>query len=204
MWKGAYRASSSNGFYRNGLVAFLTERFGDYPQALELVQQALQSEPDNTELILTAANIYQRLGNHEVAIRAYREILKLKPRSPHIYDAIGYSLIFLGRYDDAIASFQAALVIDPGRFVSHKGLGAVYSRQGRNADVIREYETAVKMGDDDVDSRAFLCNQYWAANRYEEAEACLKYVLTREPHHKSAMQLYPYIAKALEHSHHER
>ena len=45
MWEGAYTASSFEDFYRDGLVAFLTERFGDYPQALALVREALDQQP---------------------------------------------------------------------------------------------------------------------------------------------------------------
>jgi len=203
MWKGANRASPSDELYRNGLVAFLTERFGDYPQALDLVEHALQAEPHNTELMLTAANLHQRLGQHEIAIRAYGKILELRPRSPHIYDAIGHSLTSLERYDDAIASFQAAISIYARRPESHRGLGTVYAVQGRNADAIREYETVLEMGDGDINTRTFLCHQYWVANRYRDAESCLKYVLRRDPHNKSAIQLYPYVTQGLEHSTHE-
>jgi tetratricopeptide (TPR) repeat protein len=204
MWKGAHRVSPSDELYRNGLVAFLTERFGDYPQALDLIQQALQSEPHNTELMLTAANLHQRLGQHEIAIREYREILELQPGRPHIHDAIGFSLMFLEHYDDAVASFQKAISMNSRRPESHRGLGSVYALQKRTADSIREYETVIQMGDDDIGTRASLCGQYWASNRYRDAESCLKYVLRRDPHNTSAMQLYPYVANALEHSRHER
>lgn len=203
MWKGANRASPSDELYRNGLVAFLTERFGDYPQALDLVEHALVAEPHNTELMLTAANLHQRLGQHEIAIREYAKILEMRPRSPHIYDAIGHSLTSLERYDDAIASFQAAISMNARRPQSHRGLGAVYAVQGRNADAIREYETVLKMGDGDINTRTFLCHQYWVANQYREAESCLKYVLRNDPHNKSAIQLYPYVTQGLEHSTHE-
>ena len=203
MWKGANRAFPSDELYRNGLVAFLTERFGDYPQALDLVEHALVAEPHNTELMLTAANLHQRLGQHEIAIREYGKILEMRPRSPHIYDAIGHSLTSLERYDDAIASFQAAISMNARRPESHRGLGTVYAVQGRNADAIREYETVLEMGNGDINTRTFLCHQYWVTNRYPEAESCLKYVLRRDPHNKSAIQLYPYVTQGLEHSKHE-
>jgi Tfp pilus assembly protein PilF len=69
-------------------------------------------------------------------------------------------------------------------------------------DSIREYETALQVGGDDIDTRAFLCTQYWAANRYLDAEACLKHVLRHDPHNKSAMQIYPYVMKGLEYGKH--
>jgi tetratricopeptide (TPR) repeat protein len=203
MWKEAYTASSSDKFYRDRLVSFLIDRFGDYPQALDLVHQALAQEPQDTDLLEQSASLHQRLGKHEGAIRLYREILALQPPSPGIFDAIGQSLIYLERYDDAIASFQRALDIDAHRPQSHHGLGRAYAQQGRHADSIREYETALQLGGDDIDTRAYLCTQYWAVNRYQDADACLKHVLRRDPHNKSAMQIYPYVMKGLKHSRHE-
>jgi tetratricopeptide (TPR) repeat protein len=204
MWKGAHTASGLDGFYRDGLVAFLTERFGDYPQALKLAHQALDQDPQNKDMLRRVASLYQRLGKHDEAIRFYRTLLSLQPRDESAMDAIGYSLVSLERYEEAIASYQSALTINPSRRESHSGLGALYARQGRNADAIREYETALQIGGDDVDTRAFLCTQYWATNRYEDAEACLRHVLRQDPHNKSAMQIYPYVMKGLEHSRHER
>lgn len=204
MWQGAYAASPLDGFYRDSLAAFLTERFGDYPQALDLVREALDQQPQNTDLLERAGNLYQRLGKHEDAIRLFRDLLTLQPRSPNILDSIGYSLVSLEHYDDAIGSFQNALAINPRRPQSHSGLGAVYARQGRYADSIHEYETALEIGGDDINTRAFLCTQYWATNRYQDAEACLKHVLRHDPHNKSAMQIYPYVTKGLEYGKHER
>ena len=204
MWKGAYAASPSDGFYRDGLVAFLIERFGDYPQALELVRQALGEEPQNKELVERFASLHQRLGKHDDAIRLYRDLLALKPHNPGAWDAIGYSLSSLERYDEAAVAYQRALAINSIRPQSHSGLGAVYARQGRYADSIREYEAALEVGGDDINTRAYLCSQYWAVNRYDDAEACLKHVLQRDPHNKTAMQIYPYVMKGLEHSRHER
>lgn len=204
MWKGAYTVSPSDGFYRDSFVAFLSQRFGDYPQALELARQALNEEPRNADLLGRVANLYQRLGQHEDAIRFYRDILALQPRNPSVLDAIGYSLVYLERYDDAVASYQDALAINANRPESHSGLGAVYARQRRYTDSIREYETALQIGGDDIDIRAFLCSQYWGTTRYRDAEACLKHVLRRDPHNKSALRIYPYVMMSLEHGEHER
>ncbi len=204
MWKGAYMTSSSDEFYRDGLVSFLIDRFGDYPQALDLVGQALAQDPQNTDLLERSATLHQRLGKHEEAIRLYRVVLTLQPPSPDTLDAIGHSLISLERFDDAVASFQHAIAINARRPQSHSGLGAAYAQQRRYADSIHEYEIALQIGGDDIGIRASLCGQYWLTNRYHDAEACLKHVLRRDPYNKSAMQLYPYVVNALEHSEHER
>jgi tetratricopeptide (TPR) repeat protein len=204
MWKGAFDAGSSDAFYRNGLIVFLSERFGDYPQALGLVTAGLAQQPQDLDLLDRAARLNQLLGNHEQAIRHYHDMLALRPNISAAYYGIGNSFTFLERFDDAIHAYQSALAINPDSAQSHSGLGGVYARKNRIQDSIREYETALQVGGDEINTRAFLCTQYWAANRYHDAEACLKHVLRHDPHNKSAMQIYPYVMKGLEYDKHAR
>jgi tetratricopeptide (TPR) repeat protein len=197
MWKGAFGAAPADLFYRNSFTAFLSERFGDYPQALNLIQEALTQEPQNTDLLKRAANLNQRLGNHDQAIATYREVLALRPHSPDILDAIGTSLVFLERYDDAIRSYQEALAINASRPESHSGLGAAYARQNKSHDAIREYETALTLGGENIEVRSYLCGQYYMTDQYQKAESCLRQVLRSDPQNKAAMHIYPYVMKNL-------
>lgn len=197
MWKGAFDASSRETFHRNDLIAFLSERFGDYPQALELVMEGLTQEPGNFDLLDRAATLNQLLGHHEQAIQYYREILALRPGNLAAYDGIGNSFTLLERLDDAIHAYKSALAIDPDRFQSHTGLAGAYARQKRVQESIHEYEIAIRLGENDITFRSFLCSQYSVAGQYRESATCLEQVLTREPHNKGALQLYPYVMKNL-------
>jgi tetratricopeptide (TPR) repeat protein len=204
MWKGAFDSAPNDAFYRNGLIAFLSERFGDYPQALGLVTAGLTQHPDDLNLLDRSARLNQLLGDHDQAIRHYRDMLALRPDIAAAYYGIGNSYTYLERFDDAVHAYQSALAINPGSAQSHSGLGGVYARQNRMQDSIREYETALQVGGDDINTRAYLCTQYWAANRYHDAEGCLKHVLRQDPHNKSAMQIYPYVMKGLDYGKHAR
>ena len=85
-----------------------------------------------------------------------------------------------------------------GWFAPMYGAGRLESRN------IREYETALQLGDDDINIRAYLCNQYWAVNRYRDADTCLKHVLHLDPHNNSALYIYPYVLMSLEQGERER
>ena len=204
MWKGAYQAAPADEVYRDSLIDFLTERFGDYPQALDLAVQALHDQPHSKELLLRVASLQQRMGRHQEAIGVYRDLVSLQPSDTRALIGIGFSLVSLEQYDEAIATYRQALAIHSDDPTAYSGLGSVYGRQGRYADSIREYETALLVGGDDLNIRSFLCTQYWAANRYRDAEACLKHVLRYDPYNKSAMQIYPYVMKGLEFAAHDR
>jgi tetratricopeptide (TPR) repeat protein len=197
MWMGAFEASPGDVFYRNGLTVFLLARFGDYPQALELVMGGLAQWPGNYDLLDRAAELNQLLGHHEQALQYYRELLALRPTNPSTYDAIGNSLASLERFDEAIQAYKSALAINPARPRSHTGLAAVYSRQKRVQESIYEYEAALRLGENDATLKSFLCDQYYLAGQYRDAAACLQQFLRQDPHNKGAMQLYPYVMKNL-------
>jgi tetratricopeptide (TPR) repeat protein len=170
MWTGAVNAAPSDPFYLEYLSAFLSDRLGDYPKALQLLEQALSQDNGNIALLKRAAFVQQRLGLHERAIQTYRDILALQPQSPEMFDGIGNSLIALERYDEAIATYQAAMKMSPSRSQPHSGLGATYARQGKRHEAIREYETALELGEDSIDVHAYVCNQYSTAPTYRAAE----------------------------------
>lgn len=197
MWKGAFEASPGEAFHQNGLIAFLSERFGDYPQALELVMAGLTQWPGNYDLLDRAARLNQLLGHHEQAIHYYRDLLALQPKNPVLYDGIGNSLTYLERFDEAIHAYESALAINPARHQPHTGLAGVYARQKRVQESIHEYEIAIRFGEDGITFKSFLCSQYSVAGQYREAATCLEQVLEREPHNKGAIQLYPYVMKNL-------
>lgn len=197
MWKGAVEASPKDQFHRANLIAFLTERFGDYPQALEYVEAGLSDWPQNKELLGQAAKLHFNLGHAEEAIGYYRQLLTVQPRNPTFYEAIGMSLETLERYDEAVQTYQMALAIDPARSYAHRGLGNVYAKQKRVQESIVEYETAIKLGDNDLTVKTYLCQQYVYTGQYRQAATCLEQVLKRDPNNKGAQHLYPYVRKGL-------
>lgn len=197
MWKSAVGANPSDQFHRANLIAFLTERFGDYPQALEYVNAGLRESPQNLELLSRAAKLHFNLGHVEEAIGFYRALLTIQPRNPSLYEEIGMSLENLDRYEEAAQNYQMALAINPARSAAHRGLGYVYAKQKRVQDSIVEFETAIELGDNDLTLKTSLCQQYAYIGQYRQAATCLEQVLKRDPNNKGAQHLYPYVKQGL-------
>ncbi len=197
MWKGAVEAKPNDQFHRANLIAFLTERFGDYPQALAYVEAGLRESPQDLELLNRAAKLHFNLGRVEEAIGFYRTLLSVQPRNPSLYEEIGVSLETLERYEEAVQNYQMALAINPARSYPHRGLGYVYAKQKRVQDSIVEFETAIRLGDTDLTLKTSLCQQYAYIGQYRQAATCLEQVLKRDPNNKGAQHLYPYVKQGL-------
>jgi Tfp pilus assembly protein PilF len=61
---------------------------GDYTQALEDTNKAMELRPANSIFIDTRASVYQALGDIEKAISSWEEALKLDPDNAQIKDKL--------------------------------------------------------------------------------------------------------------------
>ena len=197
MWKGAYAAEPDDLFYADSYIRFLSERMGDLHQALKVSLRALETSPDNPDMLRHAGDVNQRLGEYEQAIRYYRQLLVLAPRSVEAHENIGLSLIEMGKYKEAITEFHAALAIDPNRPVGHRGLGWIYQTQQRYKEAIAEFETALRFGVNDINILATLCSLYHAETNYQLAADCFKEVIAQDPKNSIAINMLPYTLKNL-------
>lgn len=197
MWKGAYDAAPDDLFYADSYIRFLSERMGDLHQALKVTIRALDTSPDNVEMLHHAADMNHQLGEYEQAIRYYHQLLGLAPRSVEAHENFGLSLLEMQQYDEAIAEFSTALAINPNRPIGHLGLGWVYQHQQRHKEAISEFETALRFGVRHITILANLCSLYVFDTQYQRAVDCFKEVIAQEPNNSTARNMLPYALKNL-------
>ena len=75
-------SAKSNQLYNNAL---LQEQDGNYQQALNYIDKALQYSPDDAVLNIKLAGIQESLGNYPEAIKAYQKAISLRPNDGFLY-----------------------------------------------------------------------------------------------------------------------
>ncbi len=198
MWSAASEAAVNDLFYERCLVAFLTDRLGDYSQALKRTLAALAYRPADRDLQRQAAMIYQERGQHADALQVYESLLDSGLRNDYrIYYDMGVSYEGLGNYERAIQAYEKALQVNASAAWAHAGLGRVYVQERRIDEAIRSYEAAVRLNPNELSLRAYLCQEYYLIGSYTQAASCFEEVLRRDPHHRAANRLYPYVRQNL-------
>ena len=86
---------------------------GLYKEALNLIDYALEIDPNNDEILNDKANALSNLDENDAALLYYRKSLDINPRNPNTLTNLGYNYYKLGKYDLAIETFDEALAIDP-------------------------------------------------------------------------------------------
>ena len=98
------------------LEAELLNERRDYEAAFDVLSQALESMPDNSQLLYTRALAAERLNRLDILERDLLRILEKTPDDPNALNALGYTLADrTDRYEEARTYLDRAIQLKTGR-----------------------------------------------------------------------------------------
>ena len=119
------------------------------PAALDLLEQALVSQPDQPDLLYESALLAEKLGRMETLESRLRRLIELRPDSAQAYNALGYSYADRNlRLAEARELIEKALKLAPDDTFIIDSLGWVLYRQGDLAGALSALERAYAQRDD--------------------------------------------------------
>lgn len=151
-----------------------------WPAAYQLLAEASQRFPDDTELLYEQALLAEKLGRHEEMEQLLRRVMVLKPDQQHAFNALGYSLAERNlRLAEARELIGRALEMAPGDPYITDSLGWVEFRLGRREEAERLLREAYQRRPD-TEIGAHLGEVLWALGRQEEARRIWRESLARD------------------------
>ncbi|WP_052408659.1 O-linked N-acetylglucosamine transferase family protein [Paraburkholderia acidipaludis] len=114
-----------------GKVLTLTyHRLGQYDVALENGLKTLELSPDDPQVLLIVAGLYQVRHNMREAARHCERLVKLAPGNSEALRLMGVIKVDLGELDEAERLGRLAIDIQPGA-LAYNSLGVALMKQGR-------------------------------------------------------------------------
>jgi tetratricopeptide (TPR) repeat protein len=104
---------------------------GEFKEALNYFQEAVETSPDDTEAWFGLGNCYIGLEQPAEAIEAYQQVIRTDPANANAYFNLGHYYRQLGRYEEAVATFRDALAANPKHLPSHFEMGKALGQMGR-------------------------------------------------------------------------
>lgn len=92
-------------------------------QAARHLQRALQLDPANLDIIMSAASLLFTLGRLDQTIAAEKYAHSRDPVNSLVYSNLGNHYLAAKRWDEAIATFQTALRLSPDMMIVHGMIG---------------------------------------------------------------------------------
>ena len=94
-------------------IALIYKELGDNEKALEAIETARNSNPDDVALITTAANIYYELGDKENFKKSMALAIEKEPNNALLYYNLGVISTELGEKESAIDYYKNSIDLDP-------------------------------------------------------------------------------------------
>jgi adenylate cyclase len=110
---------------------------GDYETAIEFVERAVASNPNDPATWRDGGWMYKYAGQYEQAIRSFERGMRLGPLDPLLHNSlagIGFALIELRRFDEAVAVSKKALRQNSSDGAASRGLASALAHLGRDAE----------------------------------------------------------------------
>jgi len=141
-WKSLWR----NDWYSEDEVLFQEISYltnsGDYLDALDLIDQALEGAADRASLLTARGTVFHHMGNYQNSIQAYTAAIDLSRMNPESFYGRAQSFMALGKFKDAIPDLKRTMQLQPEKLELLKELGEAHRAAGnfdQAAEVIEEY-----------------------------------------------------------------
>ena len=149
--------------------------------ALELLNAALDLQPDHEELLYARSLIHERRGDINAVERDLRRIIDRDPDNATALNALGYTLTNLtDRHLEAVSLIERALEIKPEDPAILDSLGWAYFRLGR-LDAAEEMLARAYAQFPDPEVAAHLGEVLWMLEREDEARRIWQEAMDNEP-----------------------
>jgi serine/threonine-protein kinase len=160
-------------------LGVLESGIGQYENAVEEFQHALEREPDSDDALLGLAFAYQRLGRQVDAEQTFKRAIALRPRYWAGYSRIGEFYHRVGRFADAEQMFRQVIAILPDSWRGYSNLGAELYVQGKSDPAIAAFEKSWSLRPNYQSASNLGTLYYFEKADYQRAAAAYKRALTQ-------------------------
>ena len=172
--------------YFKGLNHLLNEQ---QDQAIDAFIEAVQHDPDTSELHFALGNLFRRRGEYERAVRVHQHLLSRADLSPHDHDRAQHALALDYLKAGLLDRAEAALRQLEGTAFENQARLALLSIYERSRDWAHASEIAAKLNDSGPASfqgrlAHYLCEQAQALSPRDEAariEDLLRQAIAQAP-----------------------
>jgi choline-sulfatase len=165
------------------------EQMGQYRRAIQVLQHALDVKVETDKIYSRLGIDYLHLNQLDKAIEAMTQASRINPADVNNLLNLGMAYLRLGRVDDAEKAFRAATVQDEHYAPAHNGLGLVAVQREDTETARREFEKALEVNPNELNSLLDLGILYQKTGNKEQALHYLQLFLSKAPRGQFADQI---------------
>ena len=165
--------AAPHNIYAKLYYAVVLGNIGKYGEAIKLLDQALEIDPDSWGANYNLGYTYYRLGELDEAERYLVKAVKINPNKSGGFFYLGLTRLKMNRLDDAAAAIRHAILLQPDGYGYHFALGIVLKLKGDLPGALGQFHAELEMNP----------GQTAARQQIAEIETSLEGKPPEEPHH---------------------
>ena len=182
--------------YANYGIALV--KTGDYSKGSEILEKAVELDPENTSSHISLALAYQELDNNDLALEQYGIVFKQLPNLHSIRLDYANLLADMKKNAEAIEQYKIYAQNYPTDARAYKNMAIVYKRMNDIDSAITNFEKSIAIKSDDTDVKKDLAECYHAKKDYISALKYYDEVLKVKPDDLEAKTNKAFALHALE------
>ncbi len=123
---------------------FASSNKGEYEEAIEKYDEAIELNPNHTELYNNRGIVKKNLRQYQEAIIDYDKAIELNPNYARAYSNRGIAKGKLEQYQEAISNFNKAIEVNPNYAIAYNNRGTAKYYLGQHQDAIIDYDKAIE------------------------------------------------------------
>ncbi|MBI3892097.1 MAG: tetratricopeptide repeat protein, partial [Candidatus Wallbacteria bacterium] len=124
------RLEPDNAFARNNLAYLFSEKDVRLEEALQLVEEALERQPDNAAFLDTKGWVFFKMKKYDKAVEFLQKAVELSPETSELHLHLGKVYLATRDFDRAVKSFESALNYDPDNTKIARDLAYLFTLNG--------------------------------------------------------------------------
>ena len=166
------KVPEASSYYSSAVIhlSFLYQEKEEGERAVQLMQRALEKEPDEPDLYLFLGALYEDMEAFDQAIHTLKKGLDLEPNNARLHFGLGVVYDKAGDKELCIEEMSTVIEIDPTHAEALNYLGYTYAEQGTNLD---EAEDLIKKALEHKPNDGYITDSlgwvYFQKGRYKEA-----------------------------------
>jgi len=123
---------------------FASYNKGKWEEAIEKYDEAIELNPNHTELYNNRGIVKKNLRQYQEAIADYDKAIELNPNNARAYSNRGIAKGKLEQYQEAISDFNKAIEVNPNYAIAYNNRGTAKYYLGQHQDAIIDYDKAIE------------------------------------------------------------
>jgi tetratricopeptide (TPR) repeat protein len=157
------------------------QAMNDLTSAIRVLNEALESNPNNETAVYELAYCYDQIGNVKRAIKCYEDYLDMNPYSFTTWYNLGNAYSKAEDYEKAAWAYDYSIIINDNFSSAYFNLGNTYISLNKYRSAIESFEKCIEIDGEDGVTLDYIAEAY---EQLEEYELALHY-------YKRSMDLSP-------------